>query len=87
MHANVKEFTEIRNGQQVAERWIGMAIKKGRIISDISKRVLIVEGQDELNRIMHIYTRYTEGIVRHKKLAPEIYEIEIIQRVGSFYGR
>lgn len=34
-------------------------MRKGRILSDISKRVLIVEGRDE---------------------------IEIIQKVGSFYG-
>lgn len=61
-------------------------MEKGRIISDISKRVLIVEGRDELNRIMHIQEKDSERITRYRTLGNDIYEIEIIQKVGSFYG-
>jgi len=63
-----------------------MGNRKGGIISDISKRVLIVEGRDELNRIMHIQEKDSERIIRYSFLGDDIYEIEIIQKVGSFYG-
>ena len=62
-------------------------MKKGRIISDISKRVLIVEGEEELKRILSIPSREkNDNIVETKRLAENVWEIEIIKRVGSFYN-
>lgn len=60
-------------------------MKKGRIISDISKRVLIVEGKSELDRILHLEENREEHIINVKKLGNEVYEIELIRKVGSFY--
>lgn len=60
-------------------------MKKGRIISDISKRVLIVEGKDELDRILHLEENGKEHIINTKELGKEVYEIELIRKVGSFY--
>ncbi len=60
-------------------------MKKGRIISDISKRVLIVEGKSELDRILHLEENKKEHIINVKKLGNEVYEIELIRKVGSFY--
>lgn len=64
-----------------------MGKRKGRIISDISKRVLIVEGKSELDRIMHLQASDTERITNFKKLGNEVYEIEIISKVGTFYKK
>lgn len=64
---------------------VGENMKKGRIISDISKRVLIVEGKDELDRILHLEENRKEHIINTKKLGKEVYEIELIRKVGSFY--
>ena len=58
---------------------------KGRIISDISKRVLIVEGKSELDRILHLKEGEKDQIINVKKLGKEVYEIELIRNVGSFY--
>ena len=60
-------------------------MKKGRIIRDISKRVLIVEGKSELDRILHLEENREEHIINVKKLGNEVYEIELIRKVGSFY--
>lgn len=59
--------------------------EKGRIISDISKRVLIVEGKSELDRILQLEENREEHIVNVKKLGNDVYEIELIRKVGSFY--
>ena len=48
---------------------LGEKMKKGRIISDISKRVLIVEGEEELKRILSIASREkNDNIVETKRL-------------------
>ena len=57
-----------------------------RIISDISKRVLIVEGEEEVRRILGV-TNGDDCIVGTKKLADNVWEIEIIRRVGSFFNK
>lgn len=62
-------------------------MKKGRIISDISKRVLIVEGKSELDRILQLEENREEHIVNVKKLGNDVYEIELIRKVGSFFVR
>lgn len=58
----------------------------GRIISDVSKRVLIVEGYDQVKRITSLERK--EGgktrIINVKTLAKDVFEIELISRVGSF---
>lgn len=59
--------------------------EKGRIISDISKRVLIVEGKSELDRILHLEENREDHIINVKKLGKEVYEIELIKKVGSFF--
>lgn len=60
----------------------------GRIISDISKRVMIVEGEEEVKRILSVVSRSdSNDIVETKKLADDVWEIEIIKRVGSFYNK
>lgn len=60
--------------------------QNSRIISDISKRVLIVEGYNEVKRITSLEKR--EGnktkIINVKALANDVFEIELISRVGSF---
>ncbi len=66
-------------------KWVGDLMKNGRIISDISKRVLIVEGKSELDRILNLEENRKEHIINVKKLGKEVYEIELISKVGSFY--
>lgn len=66
-------------------KWVGEVMKSGRIISDISKRVLIVEGKSELDRILHLEENGGDHIINVKKLDKDVYEIELIKKVGSFY--
>jgi len=47
--------------------------------------VLIVEGKSELDRILHLEENKKEHIINVKKLGNEVYEIELIRKVGSFY--
>lgn len=53
----------------------------GRIISDISKREIIVEGIDEVERIEHI--NRNKCIVNIEIIAKDIYKVSLIGRVGT----
>lgn len=55
------------------------------IISDISKRVLIVKGFEEVKRIAEI--NQDERIMKVKYLENDIWNIELISRVGDYYNK
>ena len=54
-----------------------------KILSDISKRELIVEGIEEVERIKFINNN--EHIFNLEILAKDLFKITLIRRVGSFY--
>lgn len=53
------------------------------IISDISKRILIVEGIEEVRRIESCNKGI--DIIKVKNLYDDVWKIELIRRVGDYY--
>ncbi|MGO5073875.1 hypothetical protein [Clostridium botulinum] len=53
------------------------------IISDISKRVLIVKGVEEVIRIRRL--NKNKDIIKIKNLHDDIWQIELIKRVGDYF--
>ena len=53
------------------------------ILSDVSKRTLVVKGIEEIRRIENL----NEGrdIIKIKNLHDDIWQIELIKRVGDYY--
>ncbi len=57
------------------------------IISDVSKRILIVKGIEEVERIKNLYQRDKIHSINIKKLSDDNYEIEIIYSVGDYWHK
>ncbi|WP_251861069.1 hypothetical protein [Clostridium sp. Marseille-Q2269] len=55
------------------------------IISDISKRVLIVKGIEEVRRIK--LCNKERDIIKTKNLYDDIWEVELIKRVGDYFRK
>lgn len=56
------------------------------ILSDVSKRVIVVKGINEVRRI-EVINRTNKLIMNVKNLYEDVYEIELIYRVGSYSGK
>lgn len=57
----------------------------GRIISDVTKRELIVQGYDEMNRITRLHMKDKETIMDCTKIGEDVWRIELIYKVESYY--
>ena len=55
------------------------------IISDVTIRTLIVKGIDEVERIKMLNNN--EYNIKSKKISSDIYEVQLIHRVGDYLER
>ncbi|MCD3234291.1 hypothetical protein G8V06_09325 [Clostridium botulinum D/C] len=53
------------------------------IISDISKRILIVQGEKEVRRIKSL--NKGTNIIKIQNLHDDIWKVELIYRVGDYF--
>lgn len=56
-----------------------------RIIRDVSKRVLIVKGEEIVRHIEQC--NKNRDIIKAKNLHDDIWQVELIRRVGSYYRK
>lgn len=57
----------------------------GNILSDTTKRIIVVEGFEEVERIKDLYRG--NCTIEVKELSANIYEVEIIYNVGDYYKK
>ncbi|TAH62774.1 MAG: hypothetical protein EWM50_04975 [Gottschalkiaceae bacterium] len=58
-----------------------------KIISDITKRILIVEGIEEVERIKFLYRNEKVHQIEVTQLALNKYQVEIIYKVGDYFRK
>ena len=56
-----------------------------KILSDTTKRIIIVEGFEEAERIKDLYRG--NCMIEVKELSANIYEVEITYSVGDYYKK
>jgi len=57
----------------------------GNIISDVSKRIMVVKGVPTVRHIEHCNNG--RDIIKVKELHDDIWEVELIKRVGTYYRK